>query len=658
MADPEPLLFVYGTLRAGTGHSKQMLLTRGADYLGRARFSGRLHRVAHYPGLIESDEPMEFVVGDVFRLRDPATLLRELDAYEGCNPDDPAAPYVRVRREVRLEAGGTASAWLYLYNRPVDALERIESGDFLAAPRPPCITRDLLIEAAAAHPDRVLFLFDDGQRWTYAETLARVRRLAAGLAALGVRQGEYVLSWQGNGPMAITSFLALNYLGAIYVPINTSYRGALLEHVIRNSGATLMLADGRLLDRLARIDTAALARVVVIGDERPDLGSLALLPVSALTSAGNSPPAPAIAPWDTQMVIYTSGTTGPSKGVLSSYRHAFMAARGFRNVGPGDRNLMQLPMFHVGGTYAVLWAIMYGGSSVVVEAFSVSRFWDVVRRFEVTTVGLLGAMTQFLLRQPESADDKSHTLRSVIIAPFDDAAIAFGQRFGVPTFTEFNMTELAVPLWAGPDPRPAGTCGRPQAGAELRLVDADDQDVPAGTVGELIVRPTEAWTISHGYLNDAGATARTWRDGWFRTGDLLRRDSDHNYFFVDRQKDAIRRRGENISSYEVERAILEHPQVREAAVVAVPADESEDEVLAAIALKPGGSLDPAELISFLRDRIAYFMIPRYLRLLDELPKTPTQKVEKRALRDAGITPETWDRVAVGIEVGRDRLSTR
>jgi crotonobetaine/carnitine-CoA ligase len=658
MIDGAELLFVYGTLRAGTGHPKQTLLARGADYVGRARFGGRLHRVAHYPGLVETDVPSEFVVGDVFRLRDPATLLRELDAYEGCHPDDPAAPYARVRREVRLEAGGTVTAWLYLYNRSIDTLERIESGDFLAAPRPRCITRDLLIEAAAAHPDRELFLFDDGQRWTYADTLARVRKVAAGLDAMGVRQGETVLSWQGNGPMAVTSFLALNYLGAVYVPINTGYRGALLAHLIGNSGATLMLADGRLLERLAGIDTAALSRIVVIGDERPDLGTPELLPASSLTSAGDSPPMPTIAPWNTQMVIYTSGTTGPSKGVLSSYRHAFTAARGFRNVGPGDRNLMQLPMFHVGGTYAVLWAIMYGGSSVVVEAFSVSRFWEIIRRFEVTTVGLLGTMAQFLLRQPESPYDKQHSLRSVIIAPFDDAAIAFGQRFGVPTFTEFNMTELAVPLWAGPDPRPAGTCGRRQAGAELRLVDADDQDVPLGTPGELIVRPAEAWTISHGYLNDAEATARTWRDGWFRTGDLLRRDADDNYFFVDRKKDAIRRRGENISSYEVERAILEHAQVREAAVVAVPADESEDEVLAAIALKPGGALDPAELIDFLRDRLAYFMIPRYLRLLDELPKTPTQKVEKRMLRDAGVTSDTWDRVAAGIDVGRDRLSAR
>jgi len=261
------------------------------------------------------------------------------------------------------------------------------------------------------------------------------------------------------------------------------------------------------------------------------------------------------------------------------------------------------------------------------------------------------------MKQPESPDDRRHSLRSVIIAPFDESAIAFGKRFGVPTFTEFNMTELAVPLWAGPNPTVPGTVGRPRPGFELRLVNPEGSDVPDGTAGELLVRADRPFTISHGYLNDAEATARAWRDGWFHTGDLLRRDRDDNYFFVDRLKDAIRRRGESISSFEVESAILEHPAVREAAVVPVPADDAEDEVLAVIALKPGGQLEPAELIEFLRNRLAYFMIPRYVRFLDLLPRTPTQKVEKHTLRAAGRTADTWDREAAGIRVERERLPT-
>jgi crotonobetaine/carnitine-CoA ligase len=521
-----------------------------------------------------------------------------------------------------------------------------------------CVSRELLIRRAFEHPEREFLLFEDGQRWTYAETLAQVRRLAAGLAALGIEKDDFVLSWQGNGPTAVTTFLALNYLGAVYAPINTSYRGRLLQHVIANSGARLMLGDGRLIERLTEIEPSRLERVVVIGPERPNLPGLELIDMAGLDGAGALPPERVIEPWDTQSVIYTSGTTGPSKGVLSSYLHGYTAARGFRNIGSGDRNLMQLPMFHVGGTYAVLWALIYGGSSVVVETFSVSRFWETVRRFEITTVGLLGAMAQFLMQQTASPQDREHPLRSVIIAPFDEHAIAFGRRFGVPTYTEFNLTELAVPLWGGPNPNLPGTVGRPVPGATLKLVDEHDIEVPVGATGELIVRMDAPWTISHGYLNDAEATARAWRNGWFHTGDLLRRDAEDNYFFVDRLKDAIRRRGENISSFEVESAILQHPAVREAAVVPVPAADSEDEVLAAVVLDAGTVLDPADLIGFLSERLAYFMVPRYLRILDTLPRTPTQKIEKHVLRHSGITDDTWDREAAGIRVARDRLTAR
>lgn len=521
-----------------------------------------------------------------------------------------------------------------------------------------CLTRDVLVRRAAEHPERAFILFENGESWSYAATLVKVRRLAAGLATQGIEPGELVLSWQGNGPMAVLSFLALNYLGAVYVPINTNYVGGLLAHVLANSGSRHMIADGRLISRLADINTGALQRVFIVGEERPALPALQLESAADLAATEATPPEHPIAPSDLQMVIYTSGTTGPSKGVMSSYVHCHTAATGFRNIGPGDRNLMQLPMFHVGGPYAVLWALYYGGSTVVIDSFSVTRFWETVRRYEVTTVGLLGAMTQFLLRQPPSADDTKHTLRSVIIAPFDESGIEFGERFGVPTFTEFNMTELSVPLWAGPSPTEPGTCGTPQGNVELKLIDDDGNEVAPGETGELIVRPDHPLKISQGYLNAPDATANSWRDGWFHTGDMFRRDDDDNYFFIDRLRDAIRRRGENISSFEVESAILQHPDVREAAAVPVPAAESEDEVLAAIALKPGGQLQPAELIEFLRDKLAYFMIPRYLRILDELPRTPTQKVEKHRLRDAGVTADTFDREAAGIKVEREKLTAR
>ena len=524
----------------------------------------------------------------------------------------------------------------------------------------PCVTRDLLERNAAVWPELVVLKFDTGQQYTCTELLAAVRQQAAGLQALGVVQDDYVLSWLGNGPLAVITWLALNYLGAVYVPINTAYKGRLLQHVVQNSGARLLIADGRLIGQLAVIAAPALRQVVVIGPERPALVGITLLPATVLQGdAGllHAPPR-TIQAWDTQCVIFTSGTTGPSKGVLCSYRHTATAAREFRHVGPGDCNLVALPMFHIGGILGVNFALLHGGTAAVVERFRTDSFWRTVQDLGVTTVGLLGTMVQFLMQQPVRDGEGEHTLRTAVIAPFGADAIAFGARFGIDVYTEFNMTELSVPLYCGPNPTVRGTCGKPRAGVTLQLVDAHDTPVAAGTIGELILRTDEPWTLSHGYLNDPVATANSWRNGWFHTGDLFYHDSNNNYFFVDRVKDMIRRRGENISSFEVEAELLACPGVKAAAAVAVPGDGGEDEVLAVLSLIAGASLDPAALIAFLQPRLANFMIPRYVRIMAELPLTPTQKIEKHVIRAAGITLDTWDRDAAGIRLQRVALGER
>jgi crotonobetaine/carnitine-CoA ligase len=523
-----------------------------------------------------------------------------------------------------------------------------------------CVTRDLLERNAAQWPELVVLKFATGEQYTCAELLAAVRQQAAGLQALGVQQDEYVLSWLPNGPLAVLTWLALNYLGAVYVPINTAYKGRLLKHVIQNSGARLMIADGRLLQALTDIDTAGLTQVVVAGPERPLLPRLELLPASVLTGhAGQlQDPQRSLQDWDTQCVIFTSGTTGPSKGVLCSYRHTYTAALEFRHVGPGDCNLVALPMFHIGGLLGINFALIHGGTAAIVERFRTDHFWDTVSTLGVTTVGLLGTMVQFLMQQPPRPGEREHTLRSAVIAPFGADAVAFGKRFGIPVYTEFNMTELSVPLYCGPDPTVPGTCGKPRAGVQLKLVDAHDQEVAQGSIGELILRTDEPWTLSHGYLNDPVATAHTWRNGWFHTGDLFYHDSEHNYFFVDRVKDMMRRRGENISSFEVEAELLACPGVKAAAAVAVPGDGGEDEVLAVLAPAGDATLDPAQVIAFLQPRMANFMIPRYIRIVTELPLTPSQKIEKHVLRAEGLTADTWDRAAAGIKLQRQDLSQR
>jgi len=523
-----------------------------------------------------------------------------------------------------------------------------------------CITRELLERNARLWPTLVVLRFDSGEEFSCAELLQEVRCRAAALQLLGVKQGEYVFSWLPNCPLAVLNFLALNYIGAIYVPINTAYKGALLQHVIHNVGASLMIADGRLLQLLSGVDTGLLQRIVVSGPERVELEGISLLPDSLLQADASSlQELPAeIHPHDTQCVIFTSGTTGPSKGVLCSYLHTWRAAREFRHVGPGDCNLVALPMFHIGGVLGINFALIHGGTAAMVERFRTATFWETVAQMQVTTVGLLGTMVQFLVQQPVRADERRHTIKTAVIAPFGDEALIFAERFGVAVFTEFNMTELSVPLYCGPNPAVRGTCGKPREGVELRLVDADDNDVLPGNIGELVLRTPDRFELTHGYLNDTQATAHSWRNDWFHTGDLFYCDADNNYFFVDRVKDMIRRRGENISSFEVEKELLLYPGVKAAAVVAAPGDGGEDEVLAVLSPQAGANIVPEALLAFLQPRLANFMIPRYVRIMDELPLTPTQKIEKHVLRVQGITVDTWDREQAGIKLQGQDLSHR
>ena len=523
----------------------------------------------------------------------------------------------------------------------------------------PRTIHELLQRNAQRWPDLTVLKFDSGETYSSRTLLKAVKVIAANLHDLGVRQNEYVLCWLPNGSFTVLLYLALNYLGAIAVPFNTAYRGNLLAHVLKNSAATRLVADGRLIERLQDIDTAQLKTLIIEGDERLDntgleQSSAALLrqPSCALL------PALEISAHDTAAVIYTSGTTGPSKGVLCSYQHLYTSTIEFRHVGPGDTNLVALPMYHVGGILGLWFALVHGGCAAFVERFSTSKFWPMVKALEVTSVGLLGAMVQYLMAQPASPQDKNHPVKRAVIAPFGDDALAFGERFGIEVHTEFNMTELSVPLWGGPNPTARGTCGTPRQGVELKLVDARGNEVAPGEIGELLVHSDDPWSISHGYLNNPQASTEALRDGWFYTGDLFTRDKNDNYFFVDRAKDAIRRRGENISSFEVEEELLSHVAIKEAAVVGVAGDGGEEEILAILVSKDNCPVDIPALTEFLSKRLAHFMVPRYFRFTEELPRTPTQKVEKHVLRSIGLTADTQDREALGILLTADKLGKR
>jgi crotonobetaine/carnitine-CoA ligase len=263
----------------------------------------------------------------------------------------------------------------------------------------------------------------------------------------------------------------------------------------------------------------------------------------------------------------------------------------------------------------------------------------------VTVVFLLGAMATFLLKAPPQPDDQDHPLRMAFIVPLGQSGPDFHKRFGVDIYTLFNMTEISTPLLSGLNPSKTSTCGRARPGVDVRLVDENDCEVPDGSVGQLVIRTEQPWAMNHGYNNNPQATVEAWRNGWFHTGDAFIRDADGDFFFVDRLKDTIRRRGENISSYEIEIELLAHEDIREAAAVPVPSEFTEDEVLVVVAPVAGRSVDAPAIVAFLRDRVAHHMVPRYVRIVEELPKTPTEKVQKHVLREQGITSDTWDREA-------------
>ena len=508
--------------------------------------------------------------------------------------------------------------------------------------------RQLLDRRAREAPDKVFVHFAaSGEEWTYTDLRRIVVETAAALQQRGVRQDDPVLTWLPNGPDALRLWFAINYLGAVYVPLNLAHRGQVLEHAVRISGARLIAGHADLLPRLDDIDRGALAEVLAIDGA----GSL------CLTGMEPTPPSREVMPWDTQAMIYTSGTTGPSKSVLCSYLHAASAANAFYAATADDRNLVNLPLFHAGGTGAIYRMLCKGGSIALVESFDTASFWDTVRATRSTVLTLLGAMVPFLMKAPATPRDRDHTLTKVVLVPLSDASQVFAERFGVDVYTTFNMTETSWPLVSERNPTMRGTCGRPRAGVEARIVDENDCELAPGQTGELILRTDTPWAMSHGYYNNPEATARAWRNGWFHTGDAFRRDAEGNFFFVDRIKDAIRRRGENISSFEVEAEVGAHASVREAAVVGVPSEFGEDDVLAVVAPVAGQIIDPAELLAFLILRLPHFMVPRYVRVLPELPKTPTQKVQKNILRGEGVTADTWDREVAGIRVRREKLTT-
>jgi crotonobetaine/carnitine-CoA ligase len=523
-----------------------------------------------------------------------------------------------------------------------------------------CVVRNVLDRHAIERPDKVFLATPDGRTVTYREMRELVLRTAGALHGMGVRQDDFVMSWLPNGLDIIKVLLATNYLGAVHVPINIAYRGGLLEHVIGDSGATVLVAQRDLVARLSDVNCGNLKHLVIAGGEAaapPGLNVHSTEEFAQAAPLSENTLQRDISPWDIQSIIYTSGTTGRSKGVLSSYFHLWsMGQATCYYADQDDRSLCYLPFFHAASLAGFMKMLCDGGSIGLVQAFDTKRFWQDVNATRSTTCMMLGSVATFLAKQDPTDAEQQTTLKKILGAPLNADAKEIGRRNGIDVYACWNMTETSTPLISHANPVKPGTCGSVRDGVKARLVDANDCEVPVGEVGELILRTDAPWAMNSGYRNDPEATARAWRNGWFHTGDAFRVDADGEFFFVDRIKDAIRRRGENISSMEVEREVNAHPDVAESAAMAVPSEYGEDDVLIVVVPKAGCSVDPASLLEFLVPRMAYYMVPRFIRLIEQLPKTPTMKIEKHLLRKAGVTADTWDREKARIVIKRDRIT--
>ncbi len=496
---------------------------------------------------------------------------------------------------------------------------------------------------------------------TYRDIDRLSSRLANGLGKLGVKRGDTVLLMLNNSVDFVALWCALGKLGAIEVPVNCSYRGQILARVMTDSRARLVITDAEYLPRFADIaaDLAGIETIVLHDAETATapVPRALIVPFREILSDVDAFAAVPLTPWDHAAIMYTSGTTGPSKGVIVSHGHAYEYARGvvdMLEIKPSDVYYAPLPLFHIAGQWAVIYAAAIAGATAVLpDAFSVTRFWPTVRGHRATCAFLLGAMANLLYRQPASPDDAENSLERVLVVPLIPEVEAFKRRFGCLVSTTWGGTEMNCPTRSGFDLPNNKTCGRVDERLyEVRIVDENDTELPAGIPGEAVVRPKIPWITMAGYWNRPDWTVAAWRNLWLHTGDMLMKDGEGNLYFVDRTKDAIRRRGENISSMEVEQEINAHPDVLECAVIPVASIETEQEVMAVIVPKPGRRIAPEALIAFLEPRMAYFMVPRYLEFAAELPKTPTGKIQKFGLRERGLTATTWDRVAAGIKLRR------
>lgn len=495
-----------------------------------------------------------------------------------------------------------------------------------------------------------------GEVWSYARMRDEAAAFGATLRAAGIKSGDRVALICSNRLEFLRVFLGCAWIGAVSVPINTASRGHQLQHILANSAARLLILEGSFAGNLDHLDMAALPLKTIWTIDVDTPLRAGTIVSQSIPAASGVCPEEALRPRDMLTILYTSGTTGPSKGVCCPHAQYFWwGTNTAALLGLNESDALQstLPLFHTNALNAFFQAMLMGISITYEKRFSASDFYAALMRSQATATYVLGAMVPILLSRPQSPEEGSHRAH-IALAPGVPARFhaGFTERTGIKLIDGWGSTETNFVLGTTWDKQRPGTMGPVFKGFQARIVDQDDNDVPDGQPGELLVRADAPFAFATGYFGAPEKTVEAWQNLWFHTGDRVIRESDGYFRFVDRIKDAIRRRGENISSFEVEQVLLSHPAVALAAAFPVRSALAEDEVMIAVVLHPGQTLTELELIKYCEPLLPYFAVPRFVDFVDQLPTTENGKVQKYKLTERGVTQGTWDREAAGYKVKR------
>jgi len=534
--------------------------------------------------------------------------------------------------------------------------------------RPQTTVVAALAHRLASDPDGPYLDFSsagESIKFTAREMDRESNRLAHALGAAGVEHGDRVATLLENRAEQVVTFFAALKLGAIQVPINNAYKGEFLRHQLADSGAKVFVLQGDFASRAVEVvgrETPALTHVIVVDPPDAVIDAVPAVTWQDALGAGSDESVTdvEVRPGDLACFIYTAGTTGPSKGCMLPQNYivslADQIARAWDRKAD-DVVFTPLPLFHFNAiSVCVVGTLLVGGRAAIERRFSVSNFWPEIKRTGATMVSMLGSPAILIANAEDHPDQAGHHLRLCAAAPMPpDTDRAWQERFGCKTFSGgYGLTEASlVSMLDAGEPNKPGACGKPNRFEfDVRLVDDDDVEVATGDVGEIVCRPKGPNLMFAGYWNRPDATVEATRNLWFHTGDLGRIDDDGYMYFVDRKKDALRRRGENISSFEMEKVLFGHDAVKDAAVHAVPSPIGEDDVKITVVLQDGSDLTEEQLCRWVAERVPFFAIPRYVEFRADLPRNPVGRVLKYQLRDEGVTEHTWDREAAGVTFER------